>query len=200
MIALWYNGKYYDSWFNTLNDLDFMEVSMINLGLEPALCEWVEYTENPNKHNPRQINDEDKSFDLIVDEIVPQAIVTDPAQALSVKTQHYKFKIFQALVKILSEQNSILEKNLMAGEEIPAIPTQYADTPVENKIVMNPMQKLSVADSIMSQGQRSKTYDGEKELPPKFDNLKSLAKHLLSKPTKWNDEFKKKLSFYGDMK
>jgi len=200
MIALWYNGKYYDTWFNTLSDTDFMEVSMINLGLDPAQCEWVEYDVNPNGHNPRQINDDDKSFDWTIDELVPQAIVTDPVEILSVQKKHFGHKVFTMLTRILSKQNDILEINLMSGEEIPPIPTQYADTPVENKVVMNPMKKLTVSDSVMIQGQRSKLYKDEKELPPKFDNLKSLAKHLLSKPTKWNDEFKKKLSFYGDMK
>jgi len=200
MIALWYNGKYYDSWFNTLNDTDFMEVSMINLGLEPALCEWVEYKENPNRHNPRIIDDANKTIDLVADEFVAEAIITDPATAFSVKEQYFGYSAFKMFVDILKKQNEILENNFLEKTDIPPTPTQYADTPVQNKMVMNSMQKLSIAGSLMEQGQRSKTYTGEKELPPKFDNLKSLAKHLLSKPTKWNGEFLSKLKFYGDMK
>jgi len=200
MIALWYQGKYYDAWFNTLNDTDFMEVTMINLELDPAQCEWVEYPSNPNGHSPRQINDTDKSIEWIIDEFVPQAVVTDASAILSVQKKHFGHKVFLMLARVLAKQNEILEANLLSGEEVPAIPTQYADTPVENKVVMNPMSKLTVSENIMIQGQRSKTYAGEKELPPKFDNLKAVAKFLLARPTKWNDEFKKKLSFYGDMK
>jgi len=200
MIALWYQGKYYDAWYNTLADADFMEVSMINLGFDPAQCEWVEYISNPNGHNPRQINDTDKSIEWIVPETVPQAVVTDAAEILSVQKKHFGHKVFTMMARILSKQNEILEKNLLSGEEVPPIPTQYADTPVENKVVMKPMQKLVVSDSIMTQGQRSKLYVGEKELPPKFENLKAIAKHLLAKPTKWNGEFLSKLKFYGDMK
>jgi len=200
MIALWHEGKYYDAWFNTLNDADFMEVSMVNLGLDPALCEWVEYSNNPNGHTPSQVNDTDKSFDWIVPEIVPQAIVTDPVEILSVQKKHFGHKVFLMLARVLAKQNEILELNFLSGEEVPPIPTQYADTPVSDKVVMNQLNKLTVSENIMIQGQRSKLYKDEKELPPKFDNLKSLAKHLLSKPTKWNGEFLSKLKFYGDMK
>ena len=65
---------------------------------------------------------------------------------------------------------------------------------------MNPYKKLTVKNEVLTQGTRKVLYEGEKELPPKFDNLKAVAKFLLARPTKWNDEFKKKLSFYGDMK
>jgi len=200
MISLWYEGKYYDSWYNKLDDTDFMEVSMINLGLEPSLCEWVEYQDNPNSHNPKQMIDEEKSIIWMVEEFIPQAIVTDPVEMFSVQKQYLGHKVFKMLARILTQQNELLEANLLEGEEIPAIPTQYADTPVQDKIVVSPKQKLTISESIMSQGQRSVLYTNEKELPPKFKNLTALAKFLLAKPTKWNEGFISKLKFYGDMK
>ena len=194
MICLWYQGKYVDGWFNTISDTDFMEVTMIKLDLNPANCDWVEYSGNPNGHNPKQVDDANKSFEWIVGEKAPTAIITNPNDIPAIQKQYYSAKVFEFLSRILYKQNAILESNFLDTEEVPPIPDQFiAPTTVENKVVMNPMQTLTVQDEVFTLGQRKKLYAGETSLPPKFANLREIAVHLLGRKTKWSEEFKNKL-------
>ena len=199
MIHLFYDGKLVDGFFNTINDIDFMEVSMIHLGLDPLRCDWVEMESNVNGHNPR-IMDGFKC-DWIVDELVPTAIIVDPIEIPTIKNKFYKMNVYKMLLRILNKQNEILESNFMEPAEIPPVADELiTQTAVENKTVMNPMKSMSPTeqDFIFKKGERLKTYSGETATPPKFNSLKEMAIFLLSRKTKWNGEFLDKLNKLKD--
>jgi len=195
MITLWYQGRFFDGWHNTLNSEYFIETTMVNLNLDPMKCEWAQYPSNPNAHNPIKIEDTDKSIEWIVDKLVESAIVTAPGEIPQKTKDYYNVEVIEALIRVIEKQNEFLGKYFIEGKSAPGVPIQ---SPAKPMIIMDRMKKMvpNESDYVFKSGRRLKRYLSENEnIPlPSFDSLKSIAKYLLTQKVNWNPSFLTKLN------